>query len=290
MKIWALALITLFTFGLVSFDAEAKRFGGARSIGKQREAISQQAAPRAPAQQQQAAPATPPAQQPSGASRWLGPLAGLALGAGLASLFLNNGFAGVMAGLLLMLVIAAGVMFLVRMLRTRAAQHSPMQYAGATSGPASPAVEPVFRTAVGAAPHSVAATAGGVQSPGTYPAGFDAAEFVRHAKRNFVRLQSANDAGDLSTIGDFLTADLYREIETDVRSRGGATQTTEVVTLEAQVLEVTTEGDHYVVSVRFDGLIREAQGAQPEPFTEIWHLEKPVRGDSGWLLAGIQQG
>jgi predicted lipid-binding transport protein (Tim44 family) len=289
MKIWALALITLFTFGLVSFDAEAKRFGGARSIGKQREAISQQAAPRAPAQQQ-AAPATPPAQQPSGASRWLGPLAGLALGAGLASLFLNNGLAGMMAGLLLMLAIAAGVMFLVRMLRTRAAQHSPMQYAGATPGRTAPAVEPVFRTAGGAAPHSVAATTGSAQSAGAYPAGFDAAEFVRHAKLNFVRLQSANDAGDLSTISDFLTADLYREIEADVRSRGSAAQKTEVTTLEAQVLEVTTEGEHYIVSVRFDGLIREAPDAQPEPFTEIWHLEKPVRGASGWLLAGIQQG
>lgn len=291
MKTWALVLMTIFTLGVVSFEAEARRMGGARSLGKQRESISQQqTAPRTPAQQQQAAPATPPAQQPSAASRWLGPLAGLAIGAGLASLFLNNGLAGVLSGLLLMLAIAAGVFFLVRMLRGRAQQHAPMQYAGATPGRTAPTpVEPIYRAASGAAPHSVAAATSGMATTAALPAGFDAAEFTRHAKLNFVRLQAANDAGDLSTIRDFLTPNLYREIELEVRERGGAPQKTDVVTLDANVLDVTTEGESYVVSVRFDGVIRETENGEPQPFAEIWHLEKPVRGASGWLLAGIQQ-
>lgn len=293
MKNWALILMAMFTLGFAAAEAEAaKRMGGGRSVGQQRESISpQQAAPRAPAQQQQAAPATPPAKQPSAASRWLGPLAGLALGAGLAALFLNNGMAGILSGLLLMLAIAAGVFFLVRMLRGRGAPRpAPMEYAGATSGRAAPApVEPVYRAASGAAPHSVAAATSGSAPVQTLPAGFDAAEFTRHAKQNFVRLQAANDAGDVSAIRDFLTADLYREIEADINSRGGVPQKTEVVTLDAQVLDVATERDHYVVSVRFTGLIRESAEGQPEGFTEIWHLQKPLRGDSGWLLAGIQQ-
>lgn len=286
MKILAILLMTAFTLGLVTLDAEAKRFGGARSLGKQRESIGQQAAPRAPAQQQQqAAPATPPAQKP-GASRWLGPLAGLALGAGLASLFLNNGLAGVLSGILVLLAIVAGVVFLFRMVRGRAHGPAPVQYAGGYAGRTGPAaVEPVYR-AGGAAPHSVAATTAGTS---TFPVDFNAAEFVRHAKLNFVRLQAANDAGDLSAIRDLLTPELYREIEADVRSRGGAPQKTEVVTLEAEVLGVATEADQYVVSVRFDGLIRESEQGEPQAFTETWHLEKPVRGGSGWVLAGIQQ-
>ena len=105
MKTLTVLIATFFTLGLFAFDAEAKRLGGARSIGKQREAISpQQAAPKTPAQQQQTASSTPaqqPVQQPAGASKWLGPLAGLALGAGLAALFLNNGLTGVLAGLLM---------------------------------------------------------------------------------------------------------------------------------------------------------------------------------------------
>jgi predicted lipid-binding transport protein (Tim44 family) len=44
-----------------------------------------------------------------------------------------------------------------------------------------------------------------------------------------------------------------------------------------------------VVSVRFSGLIREAADQQPQGFSEIWHLDKPVTGGSGWLVAGIQQ-
>jgi predicted lipid-binding transport protein (Tim44 family) len=301
MKRTALVVITLLAFGIVTLDAEARRMGGARSLGQQRDAISQrQTPPRAPAQQQpqqqstpaqqqQAAPATAPAQQPAAGSRWLGPLAGLALGAGLAALFLNNGIAGVLAGLLLMLAIAAGVFFLVRMLRSRMQPDAGMQYAGATPG-RSPDMEPVYRAGTGAAPHSVAATTSGAPAAGTVPAGFDAAQFLRHAKLNFVRLQSANDAGDLSTIRDFLTPELYREIEAEVRERGGMTQKTDVVTLDAEVLDVATEGGEYVVSVRFTGLLRETPEVEPQPFSEVWHLQKPLRGGTGWLLAGIQQG
>src|SRR5512134_2918311 len=81
-----LAILTAVVgLSMAAVDAEAaSRMGGGRSIGKQRD-MTQQAQPKAPAQQQQA-PATPQ-QQPSGMSRWLGPLAGLALGAGLAALF-----------------------------------------------------------------------------------------------------------------------------------------------------------------------------------------------------------
>jgi predicted lipid-binding transport protein (Tim44 family) len=121
-----------------------------------------------------------------------------------------------------------------------------------------------------------------------WPAGFDAQEFVRHAKLNFVRLQSVHDERDLATLKEFVTPELYREIEADMRNSGG-TQKTEVVTLNAEVLDVATEGELYVVSVRFSGLIREEEAAPPQAFNEIWHLEKSVRGRSGWLVAGIQQ-
>jgi predicted lipid-binding transport protein (Tim44 family) len=85
-----------------------------------------------------------------------------------------------------------------------------------------------------------------------------------------------------------MTPQLYQEIEAQVKSRGGAAQKTEVVTLDAKVIEVVTEGANYIASVRFTGSIKEDGGA-PEHFTEIWHLQKPVNGSSGWLMAGIQQ-
>jgi predicted lipid-binding transport protein (Tim44 family) len=275
-------LIALVSLTVFAFDADARRLGGGRTIGKQREAISQQqAAPKAPAQQQAASGTTTPAQQqPTGASKWLGPLAGLALGAGLAALFLNNGIAGLLAGLLMIGLIIAAAVYVARFVRGRTAS-APIQYAGAGAGGSNePArIEPAFG---GAAPHSVAAMS-------RWPAGFDAAEFVRHAKSNFVRLQATHDQKDLATIRDFVTPELYREIEADIRDAGGGTQPTEVVTLNADVLDVATESGLYIVSVRFSGLIREIAGEEPQHFSEIWHLEKPVAGRSGWLVAGIQQ-
>jgi predicted lipid-binding transport protein (Tim44 family) len=35
--------------------------------------------------------------------------------------------------------------------------------------------------------------------------------------------------------------------------------------------------------------MRDEPGAPAADFTEIWHLEKPVTGSSGWVVAGIQQ-
>ena len=304
-------LVAMAGLSMMAVEADAKRVGGGRSTGMQREAMPQQA-PRAPAQQQAApsqqqkaqTPATPPAQQPSGMSRWLGPLAGLAIGAGLASLFFNNGMGGALMGILLLAAIVFGAFMLIRMFRgSRAPQREPLRYAGADAygraeplgSPApAPAPAPVVSPSYGggAAPHSVAATTSGAApaaAASPWPADFNADEFARHAKSNFLQLQEANDRKDFAALRDFMTPELAREIEADIRATGDAPQKTDVVTIDAEVLDVATEADRYVVSVRFSGLIRETPGTDPQPFREIWHLVKPLNGRSGWLVAGIQQ-
>jgi predicted lipid-binding transport protein (Tim44 family) len=162
-------------------------------------------------------------------------------------------------------------------------EREPMRYAGVGN-------EPRIEPSVGNQPDAGAATPAAAPLPaGNYfPAGFDPEAFAAQAKQNFVRLQDANDRGDLSTMRDVLTPELYKEIEAQLRSRGGVAQKTEVVTLDAKVVEVVTENAHYIASVRFSGMIKE-DGGQPEHFSEMWHLQKPTNGSSGWLLAGIQQ-
>jgi len=305
-------VVALVGLCLIVPEADARRMSGGRSIGKQREAINpNQAAPKVPAQQpqqanpstpaKQAAPATPAAQQPSGMSRWLGPLAGLALGAGLAALFFNNGLGGALMGILLLAALVFGAVLLFRLFFRGKPAQQPLQYAGATpyggSAPAEPAPAaapaPVASpTPVGAAPHSVAATtASSLSAPAAspWPADFDAEQFLRHARTGFTSLQAAHDRKDLTSIRDFLTPELYREIEAEVRASGDTPQKTDIVTLNAEVLDVSTEGALHIVSVRFSGLIREEVGAESQPFSEVWHLEKPVNGRSGWLVSGIQQ-
>ena len=302
-------MTALIGLSFITVDADARRMSGGKSIGKQREAISpNQAAPRTPAQQpQQANPATPTqkaapaaaAPQPSGMSRFLGPLAGLAIGAGLASLFFNNGMGGALMGMLLVAALVFGAVLLFRLIKGkgRTAQE-PLRYAGASpyggsvpTGPdAAPARAPVSLGG-SAAPHSVAATTAPGAAPlaTQWPADFDAEQFLRHARLNFVNLQQAHDRRELTSIRDFLTPELFRDIEAEVKAAGDVPQKTDIVTLNAEVLDVVTENGVYVVSVRFSGLIREEAGADAQPFSEVWHLEKPTSGRSGWLVSGIQQ-
>ena len=294
MKKLLSVVAVMFGFAMVAVDTEAARVGGGRSAGRQSSSATNQAAPAqktAPAQQ-----ATPPAAQPSGMSRWLGPLAGIAAGIGIASLLSSMGMGGALASalsgiLMVMLLLGAGY-FIYRMLtRNKTAAQAPMQYAGA--GNTNARIEPQSTQFTGnAAPGSLAATLGGAAAApsataGRWPADFDAPEFERQALLNFQRVQAANDAGDAATLRDFLTPELYRELEGEMKSAWGTHQKTETVDVKSQVLEVVTEGSVFVVSVRFTGQVRE--NGVLSNLNEIWNLEKPVSGSSGWRVAGIQQ-
>jgi predicted lipid-binding transport protein (Tim44 family) len=121
------------------------------------------------------------------------------------------------------------------------------------------------------------------------PASFNAEAFLREAKKSFIALQAANDRGDAEAIRDFVTDEMFQHLKSDIDARGAAGQQTDVVTLNGELLEVVTEGGMHLASVRFSGMLREDTGAAPQPFEEIWNLQKAAQGDSGWLLAGIQQ-
>jgi predicted lipid-binding transport protein (Tim44 family) len=261
-------------------DAEARRLGGARSSGVQRSVPNNPpaATPAKPAQQQaapnqQAAPAQQAQPQPSGLSRWMPMLGGLALGGLLGYLFAGNGLVGML--LLALLVIGAVVLF--RTLARRGApQAQPMQYAGIRG-------EPVMAPA----PQSH----GTEMNPAVsrLPADFDAGSFLRGAKMNFVKLQLANDQGSLDEIREFTTDELFAELERDIAERRGEGQQTDVEALDAQLVDLATEGDRHWASVRFSGRVRETRGTDSVEFAEVWNLVKPADGSSGWLLAGIQQ-
>ena len=268
------------SLGFVAGDAEAKRVGGGKSTGMQRSVTPQQ--PAAPAQN--AVPAKPAqptaAPQPSGMSRWLGPLAGLAAGIGLAALFSHLGMGEGFASFVMMLLIGLAVFFVIRLLfRRRAPESRSLQYAGAGQAPAPMQFEAPPAGSGGAAP----------VSGGSIPAGFDVDGFLRQAKLNFVRLQAANDQKNIEDIRNFTTPEMFAEIKLEIQERGDAPQQTDVVTLNAELLDVAEENKLYVASVRFHGAIRETEGAAPEAFDEVWHLAKPVDGSRGWAVAGIQQ-
>ncbi|MBP6799757.1 MAG: Tim44 domain-containing protein [Zoogloea sp.] len=296
---------------LATGDADAaKRFGGGKSSGMQRQELSQPksatATPATPAQaptaaaapnraQQAGAPAAPQAQPKRS---WMGPLAGLAAGIGLAALASHFGFGEELASMMMMGLIAVAVMMLIGFfMRRRAASQQPaMAGAGAGAGAmnytssnpseySGSSTQPAHAAAAGAAGAALA----DAQPAGSIPADFDAEAFVRNAKVNFIRLQAANDARNLEDIREYTTPELFAEIKMNWMEQSGSAQKTDVVSLNAEVLDVTEEAARYIVSVRFTGLLREDVNAAPEAIDETWHLTKPQSGNSGWLVAGIQQ-
>ena len=275
MRKWLLSFsLLIFGIALIATDADAGRLGGGRSMGAQRSVTAPPAStPAKPAQQQAAPQQTNPqaAPQPQ-PSRWGmlgGILGGLALGGLLGYLFGGNG----LVGLLLLAVLAVAIIFGLRALaRRRAEPTRPMQLAG-------------FGDETVAAPPPSQST-GVPVSASRIPAGFDTAGFLRAAKMNFIKLQMANDAGRITDIREFTTPELYEELRRDMPA---GVQQTDVVALNADLLELATEKNQYWASVRFSGMVRETPGTQPVGFEEVWNLVKPADGSSGWLLAGIQQ-
>ena len=264
-------------------SAEAARLGGGRSFGAQRAApMQRQAQPAAPAP---AAKPAQPAPAPATGNRWLGPLAGLAAGLGLGWLLGQGGLGGMIGSVMMMLLVAFAVMMLFRFFsRRNAGSVPPVQYAGlGNETVAAPPPSQMPMAEAGSQPDFRS------QFQPQIPAGFDAEGFLKQAKLNFVRLQEANDRGNVDALREITTEDMFASLKVDLLERAGQSQQTDVVTLTASLLEVVTEGNLHWASVRFAGSLRETPNTAPVAFEEVWHLQKPADGKTGWLLAGIQQ-
>lgn len=264
-KFLSILFVIFVSFGLFIHDAEAKRFGGARSFGMQRSASSFTRQQPSAAPFQQAAQRTP--------NRWLGPLAGLAAGGMLGYLLGGHGMG---SGIFSWLAIAAIGFFLWNMFRSRLQPATQPRFNQFTENPNNSTSQ--FNTI-----NSYAQT-----SQPTPPAGFDAETFLRDAKAKFIRLQAAYDTKNVNDLREFTTPEVLAEIQLQFHERGNDANYTEVVSLNAEILDVATESQVTVASVQFSGTIREEQNMPATLFTETWHFRKE-NSQSLWLVAGVQQ-
>lgn len=317
MKKFLSLLMVVFTLGLgtVAINAEAaKRMGSGKSMGTQRQATPDKA-PTTPAATAPAAGAAGAAAAPS--RSWMGPVAGLAAGLGLAALASHLGLGDELASMVMMGLLAAAVMvaFGFFMRKRAAAQQAKasnsvgLQYAAAGAnnvGAAHNAARPeqersAYKVAMPQGGQSTGSSIGSsigssVGAPTTatanasrIPADFDTASFERNAKVNFIRLQASNDSANLDDIRQFTTPEMFAELKVEISERSLATQKSDVVSINAEVVEVDEDAVRYWVGVRFTGVIRDEIDNQEEAFDEVWHMTKSRQGNSGWLLSGIQQ-
>lgn len=324
MKKFLVTMMLAVTATSMIAEAMARPMGSKRSFGRQSQTVRQMPAPApAPAapinrQAAQPAPAAPVAagaaagaatQAAKRSSPWKGILGGALLGLGLGALFSHLGIGGAMAsflsGLIMFALLALAVLFIVRMFRRKDTPANPAFQGGFSQQPVPAGATPHIGSGLGhaqpqafqagqpvgglsldkAAPVGAAAA----HTPWGVPADFDTEAFLRHARSSFIRLQAAWDKGDVNDLREFTTPEVFAELKTQILERGGNADYTDVVSVDAQLLGIETGAADYLASVQFNAMIRTAPNAPAEPLAEVWNMSKPLSGNGGWVLAGIQQ-
>lgn len=270
-----MALCISLTFAL---DAHAKRFGGGKSFGSAPSHQTRQAPQRTQAAPSQAGKQA--AAAPSGASRWLGPLAGLAAGGLLASMFMGDGFEGIQFMDILIFGLIAFLLFRFLAARRRQQQpamagHAPMQ----REMPQQPATS-IFGGS--AAPVAAAPVINA-------PAWFNEQNFVAAAREHFLSLQQHWDANEMDKIAEFVTPQLLGFLKQERAEIGDAYQSTYIDDLQIQLDGVDDNAEKTTATLTFSGVAKTSRFDQGEPFSESWRMERVQGENQPWLVAGIRQ-
>ncbi|MEH6435717.1 Tim44 domain-containing protein, partial [Massilia sp. DD77] len=233
-------------------------------------------------------------------------LLGLGLGALLSHFGIGGALASVISSILMIGLLILAVMFIVRMFRRKDTPANPA-FAKAGYGAAQPVPagavatpeigsglnKPAFQPA--AFQHQQPQGGSSLNQGGAghnqwgVPGDFDQEAFLRQAKSSFIRLQAAWDRGDTNDLREFTSPEVFAELKMQIQERGGVADYTDVVTVDAQLLGIEAGASDYLASVQFNAMVRSAPNAPAEPLVEVWNLSKPLSGNGGWVLAGIQQ-
>lgn len=307
-------LLSLFLTFASLHDAEARRFGGGGNFGGRSSysaPYQRSAQPARSANQSQQSSNPAQAARPGWASRGglMGMLGGLAIGGLLGSMFMGGGFHGL--NIMDMLVFGGIAFLLYRMFVARKASSPPPVF-GQPSGRTSH--DSYQDTTSSYSPQSTPNRPSGFDTdllfdknkPNTevtdqnyqqdadfntaiIPAGFDTQGFLTGAKIAYKNLQKAWDERDLAEIRGLTTDKVFAEIQDQINASTEDNHT-DILKLEAELLEVREIGNEIEAVVLFDTVMREDRDAQAGQVREVWHFVKPSNPkQTKWLLDGIQQ-
>ncbi len=276
----AMVLCLALTF---SFEAHAKRFGGGKSFGSAPSHQTRQAT--TPAQSAAQAPGRQPAAAASGASRWLGPLAGLAAGGLLASMFMGDGFEGLQ--IMDMLIFGLIAFLLFRFLAARRARQQPQ--AAAAGGAPYQREMPSAANAPATGSNIFGGRLASAAPVINAPAWFNEQSFLAAGREHFMNLQQHWDANEMDKIAEFVTPQLLEFLKRERAELGDGFQSTYVDDLDVQLDGVDDNAEKTIATLTFSGVSKTSRFDQGEPFSESWRLERAQGDNQPWLIAGIRQ-
>ena len=323
MRLMIMKTVFLMIFSILSVasnEADAKRMGGGSSVGRQSNTVTRNQnalppKPVAPPVNAAPKPTTPPgvaapAPTPSRFGGMGGIIGGIAAGIGLSYLFSHMGMGEGVASMFSNILMIGALVFLGLWLFRKFAgksMNSMMTPSPAGAAPWNATAAQESQTYASSTPVSTAPNMASSQQLPLIPEVSDNAlkspihaaltpqaftdkdTFLENAKTLFLQLQEASDQQNLNVLKEYTTPELFDLLRKDMLARTTAISSTQVLTLAADLLSVEEENNEYLASVRFTGSIREEINGPVEDLTEVWNWTKPIAGNTGWLLCGIQQ-
>jgi predicted lipid-binding transport protein (Tim44 family) len=269
-------LFIVFSWSLPD-SSDARRMGGGKSFGSRPQ--YQKSTPNSSFNRQDTAPSpqggtfNQSGRRPGLFGGMGGMLGGMLMGGFIGSLLFGGGFTG--PGLLDLLLVAGGLMFLIKVFRARKT--------------GTQTVPPVFERS-GTPPQLDSFSSFDSPPKKNLPSDFNETEFLEGARTAYVRLLASWDKRDLEDIRQFTTPEVLEELrqQAEIDPTPGKTS---IVYVNASVTKVEQIGEDIVASVLFDALLREEDDQrQPHPVREVWHFSRKASdADSFWRLEGIQQ-
>ncbi|WP_031483456.1 Tim44 domain-containing protein [Maridesulfovibrio frigidus] len=305
----ALPLTMICLLALMVGDADARRFGGGRSFGSKSSFSKSYKKPTTTAPTStKAAGATGAAGAQSGLARpGMGLMGGLLAGTFLGSMLGGGGMGGGGGGgFLNIIIIGALIYFGIKFVRRRGGLGAILGQPGAQQNKSAPRQgNPVdinsrreqnsnsawdhLSSKPKESPMSAPQGAEQVSPEIGVPAGFDSEDFLEGAKAIYTRLQKSWDGRDLSDIEQFATAGVVAEIKQQLADDPSPSKT-DIMLINARLLEVKEEGSQILATVYYDVLLREdANESQPSQIREVWSFVKENNESAMWKLDGLQQ-
>lgn len=175
----------------------------------------------------------------------------------------------------------------------RPGRQTPPGDSGPESSPSEPPPIDVESTPAGGPPVGVPAGSetvlGGTTSARVDVRGFDEEDFLKGAKAVYARIQESWDARDLEDIREFVGDQVYENLQQHAR-KNPTPGKTEILLIEAKVLEVKRDGPDLTASVLYEVLLRKKNAKANSKLKEIWHFRKPTDDKKAfWKVEGIQQ-
>jgi predicted lipid-binding transport protein (Tim44 family) len=267
----------------LSMNANAQRMGSGKSLGSAPSHQASQTRQAAPSSTAAAGSTAGKAAAAGGMSRLLGPLAGLAAGGLLASMFMGGGFQGIQFFDILIIGLIAFLAF--RFIASRRKQQAQ------TAQPAAAGGAPYQRDITPAANNIFA----GAISPTTSkpvikaPAWFNQSSFINAGREHFLSLQQHWDANEMDKLAEFTTPQLLSFLRQERASLGDAFQSTYIDDLDVQLDGLDDLADKTVATLTFSGIEKSSRFDQGEAFSESWRMERLQGDNQPWLIAGMRQ-